>query len=55
MIGHLVKGFLDNMRTADGLTGREALGRALAGDGEAAGQFVMGAIGEVVEGAAEIE
>jgi RHS repeat-associated protein len=50
-----IKGFLDNMTTADGMTGREALGRALAGDGEALGQFGLGAVGEVVEGAAELE
>jgi hypothetical protein len=43
------------MKTADGTTGREALGRALEGDEEALGEFISGAIGEVVEGAAEIE
>jgi RHS repeat-associated protein len=48
-----IKGFLDNMTTADGMTGREALGRALAGDGEAFGEFAAGAVGEVVMGAAE--
>ena len=50
-----IKGFLDNMSTSNGMTGRQALQQALEGDGEAAGQFVMGAMGEVVEGAAEIE
>jgi hypothetical protein len=50
-----IKGFLDNMKTADGMTGRQALDKALEGDGEAAGEFISGAIGELVEGAAEIE
>lgn len=45
-----IKGFLDNMKTADGLTGREALGNALAGDEAALGEFVLGAAGEIVEG-----
>jgi hypothetical protein len=49
----VIKGFLDNMTTADGMTGREALGRALAGDGEAFGQFAASAVGEVVMGSAE--
>jgi hypothetical protein len=43
------------MKTADGMTGRPALPRALGGDGEAAGQFVSGALGELVEGGTEIE
>lgn len=50
-----IKGFLDNMKTADGMTGREALQKALGGDGEAAGEFVSGAMGELVGDAAEIE
>jgi hypothetical protein len=37
------------------MTGRQALGNALEGDGEALGEFINGAIGEAVVGAAEIE
>jgi RHS repeat-associated protein len=48
-----IKGFLDNMTTVDGVTGREALGRALAGDGEALGQFIDSAIGEGIADACE--
>jgi hypothetical protein len=43
------------MTTADGMTGREALEKALQGDGEALGDFISGVIGTVVEGTAEIE
>jgi len=39
-----IRDFLDNMTTADGMTGRQA-----------AGEFVSGVVGELVEGAAEIE
>jgi hypothetical protein len=50
-----IKGFLDNMPTADGMTGREALEKALAGDGEAAGEFINAVVGEVVVDAIKIE
>jgi RHS repeat-associated protein len=50
-----IKDFLDKMTTADGMTGREALEKALQGDGEALGDFISGVIGTVVEGTAEIE
>ncbi len=50
-----IKGFLDNMKTVDGMTGRQALEKALAGDGEAAGQFLSDGIGELVDGGAEVE
>jgi len=43
------------MKTADGMTGRQALEKALEGDGEALGEFVSGAIGEIVVRGAEIE
>lgn len=48
-----VRGFLDNMETPSGSTGREALQGALNGDSEAAGDFVSGAVGEVIKDAAE--
>jgi hypothetical protein len=50
-----IRGYLDSLKTADGLTGRQALQRALQGDGEAVGDFISGAIGKIVEGAAELE
>ena len=34
------------MKTADGMTGRQALERALEGDGEALGEVISGAVGE---------
>lgn len=50
-----IKNFLDGMKTADGLTGREALGRALTGDGGAAYDFIEGLAGEAAIRAAPIE
>jgi RHS repeat-associated protein len=50
-----IKGFLNDMKTGDGMTGREALQKALQGDGEAFGEFVTGAVGEVAEGIAVVE
>jgi RHS repeat-associated protein len=49
----LIKDFLDGMRTSEGLTGREALSRALAGDSEALGSFMDAAISELGETVAE--
>lgn len=50
-----IKSFLDTMKTSEGMSGREALERALAGDGEAFGDFLLGSVGEMVMGAAEVE
>jgi hypothetical protein len=48
-----IKNFLDTMTTENGMTGRQALQEAVAGDGEALGEFVGAAIEEAVAGACE--
>jgi RHS repeat-associated protein len=49
----VIKGFLDNMKTTSGMTGREALTRTLAGDEGAAEELIPAIIETVIEDAPE--
>ena len=48
----MIKNYLDNNFTSEGTSFGQSLEKALEGDGEALGNFVMDSIGVGVEGAA---